>query len=75
MSAVLETDVAELDPVFEVVEELELEETKFGFWYMLSRTDPPQYSVEFPLQTMLQPVVPGELPETGAAPELMVFPQ
>ena len=31
MGAALEVDTAELDPVAEVVEELELEETKFGF--------------------------------------------
>lgn len=50
VSTVLELDAPDLELRLEVVEELELEDTKFGFWYMLRRVDPPQYSDEFPAQ-------------------------
>ena len=72
-SAVPEIDAAELAAVEEL--ELELEDAKFALLYMLSRFDPPQYSVEFPSQTSLQPVVAGVLPATSADGGLMVFPQ
>lgn len=52
VSAVLELEAPEPELLIEVVEELEeLEETKAGFMYILSRLDPPQYSDEFPLHT------------------------
>ena len=71
LTAELGLDAVELELILDPVEELELQldATKFGFWYMLSRTDPPQDSVVFPLQVLLQPVA------TSADPELMTCPQ
>jgi len=42
--------------------------------YMFNRLPPPQYSVLFPLQTMLQPVVAGSDPGTNAEPAAKVLP-
>lgn len=43
--------------------------------YMFSLLPPPQYSVAFALQSILQPVTSTVWPDCKADPGLMVFPQ